>query len=131
MLTAFFEGWNLSRQENVRLQLLQIRDDRKAWEEETEKILREIKRVLKPNGYLFFRINSTNSSEYKSLVLRQAEEIENNLFYTNEMEKRFFSAKDLDDFFVGWKWLCKREENMTRWCSDKIVWKCAVQSIKD
>lgn len=40
VLTAFFEGWNLSRQENVRLQLLQIRDDRKAWEEETENRIR-------------------------------------------------------------------------------------------
>ena len=40
VLTAFFEGWNLSRQENVRLQLLQIRDDRKTWEEETENRIR-------------------------------------------------------------------------------------------
>lgn len=97
----------------------------------TRKILQEIKRVLKPNGYLFFRVNSTTSSECKSLILKNAQQIESNLFYNNDMEKRFFSEEDLDNYFSNWKWLCKREENMTRWSPDKIIWKGAVQNIKD
>jgi SAM-dependent methyltransferase len=96
----------------------------------TKRILHEIKRVLKANGYLFFRVNSTNSSEYKSLVSKKVKQIEKNLFYNNDMEKRFFSSEDLDEYFSDWKWLCKREENMTRWSSDKIIWKCAVCNIQ-
>ena len=96
----------------------------------TKRVIQEIRRVLKKNGYLFFRVNSTNSSEYKSLISNNVHQIEKNLFYNNDMEKRFFSSEDLDNYFSNWTWLCKREENMTRWSSDKIVWKCAVRNIQ-
>ena len=99
-------------------------------EKDTNRIINEIKRVLKPNGYLFFRINSTNSTEYKELIEKGEEQIESNLFFSNNMEKRFFSNEDIKKFFENWKFICKREENMARWCADKIIWKCAVQNMK-
>jgi len=96
-------------------------------EKDTNRIIDEIKRILKPNGYLFFRLNSTNSTEYKKLIEEDAEEIENNLFFTNNMEKRFFSKGDIERFFAEWEFICLKEENMSRWCPDKIVWKGAVK----
>ena len=95
--------------------------------EDTKRIINEIKRVLKPNGYLLFRVNSTNSTEYKKLVESGNEELEPNLFFNKNMEKRFFSKDDLQEFFKEWEFICIREENMARWCLDKIIWKCAVK----
>lgn len=99
-------------------------------EKDTYKIINEIKRVLKPNGYLFFRLNSTNSTEYKKLIENDEQEIEKNLFFTKNIEKRFFNENDIKKFFKDFKLMCLKEENMSRWCQDKIVWKCAVQNIK-
>ena len=95
--------------------------------EDTERIISEIKRVLKPNGHLFFRVNSTSSTEYKTLLSSGAEPIEPHLYFANNMEKRFFSLDDIDEFFADWNFIAKREENMTRWSSDKIVWTGVVQ----
>ena len=95
--------------------------------EDTERIISEIKRVLKSNGHLFFRVNSTSSTEYKTLLSSGAEPIEPHLYFANNMEKRFFSLDDIDEFFDDWNFIAKREENMTRWSSDKIVWTGVVQ----
>lgn len=97
---------------------------------DTDRIISEIRRILKPNGYLFFRLNSTNSTEYKKIIENGEKEIEPNLFYSNNMEKRFFSKDDIKYFFKDWKFLSLKEENMSRWCPDKIVWTGAVQNIK-
>lgn len=96
--------------------------------QDTKKIINEIKRVLKPDGYLLFRVNSTNSTEYKKLIENGSKEIEPNLFFNKNMEKRFFSENDLKSFFAEWEFICIREENMSRWCPDKIIWKCAVKN---
>lgn len=98
-------------------------------DEDLKKIVSEIKRVLKPYGHLFFRLNSVNSSEYKKLIENNEPQIEPNLFYCNNMEKKFFSKEDILNFFEGWKFISLKEENMSRYNPDKIVWKCAVQNI--
>lgn len=99
-------------------------------EKDTIRIISEIKRILRPNGYLLFRLNSTNSTEYKKIIENSEKEIEQHLFFYQNMEKRFFDRNDINKFFRDFKIICMREENMTRWCSDKIIWKCAVQNIK-
>lgn len=99
-------------------------------ENDTIRIISEIKRILRPNGYLLFRLNSTNSTEYKKIIENSEKEIEPHLFFYQNMEKRFFDRNDINKFFRDFKIICMREENMTRWCSDKIIWKCAVQNIK-
>jgi len=96
-------------------------------DEDTKRILNEIKRILKPNGYLFFRLNSVNSTEYKKLIEANELQIEENLFFSNNMEKRFFSKGNIEHYFKNWKFISLKEENMTRWSSDKIVWKGVVQ----
>ena len=95
--------------------------------EDTNRIIKEIRRILKPNGYLIFRVNSTNSTEYKNLIENNEKQLEPNLFFSKNMEKRFFSEEDLKLFFSEWEFICIREENMSRWCPDKIIWKCAVK----
>lgn len=75
---------------------------------DTDKIIQEIKRILKPEGYLFFRVNSTSSTEYKKLIEKDEKMLESNLFFNKNMEKRFFGENDLDSFFKGWTFLCKR-----------------------
>lgn len=96
-------------------------------EQETFKILKEIIRVLTPKGYLFFRLNSTDSTEYKKLIEDNAKEIEFHLYFANDMEKRFFSKDDIDHYFAGWEIISLAQENMTRWTDDKIVWKGVVR----
>ncbi|MBE6140948.1 MAG: class I SAM-dependent methyltransferase [Firmicutes bacterium] len=97
-------------------------------EKDTKRIISEIKRILKPNGYLFLRLNSTNSTEYNKIIESGEKEIELNLFFTQNMEKRFFNEKDIYKFFKDFEIISMKEENMTRWCNDKIVWKCAIKN---
>lgn len=98
--------------------------------DDTVRIINEIRRILKPNGYLFFRLNSINSTEYKKLIENGERQLEQNLFFSNNMEKRFFSENDIKEIFKQWNLICLREENMSRYCPDKIIWKCAAQNIK-
>ena len=98
-------------------------------EENTNKIINEIRRILKPNGYLIFRVNSTNSTEYKKLIEDGVGQIESHLFFTKDMKKRFFDIEDINYFFRDFKLISLREENMSRFCADKIIWKCAVQNL--
>ena len=100
-------------------------------DKDTKRIIKEIKRVLKPNGYLFFRVNSINSTEYKEIISKGILEKENNLFFYNNMDKRFFDDVDIRSYFNGFKIILLREENMNRWCPDKIIWKGVVCNEKD
>ncbi len=97
---------------------------------DTERIIKEIQRVLKPNGHLFFRVNSTNSAEFQKLVNSSAKRVEEHLYLSSKMQKRFFSKSDLDSFFKDWEFITQKEENMTRYGFDKIVWKGAVKNKK-
>ena len=100
-------------------------------DKDTKRTIKEIKRVLKPNGYLFFRVNSINSTEYKQIISKGILEKENNLFFYNNMDKRFFDDVDIRSYFNGFKIIFLREENMNRWCPDKIIWKGVACNEKD
>ena len=70
-------------------------------EQKTFEILDEIKRVLKPNGLLFFRVNSINDVNYGA---REGKEIESHLYETADGRyKRFFDEKDIATFFANWE----------------------------
>ena len=99
-------------------------------EKDTIRIIGEIARVLKPSGYLFFRLNSTNSTEYKKMVKNGEEEIEPNLFFSKNMEKRFFDKESIKSFFKDFDIIYMNEENMSRYSPDKSVWKCAARNKK-
>ena len=94
-------------------------------EKTTFKVLNEIKRVLKPNGLLIFRVNSIKDINYGA---GKGKEIEPHLYKTAEgIYKRFFDLKDLEKFFKDWERLYINEETMGRYKTEKIVWKGAVR----
>lgn len=93
--------------------------------EKTSKILQEIKRVLKPNGLLIFRVNSVKDVNH---LTGQGTEIEHHLYKTNDGRyKRFFDEEDINRFFSDWKSLYIHEEIMGRYGMDKVLWRCAMQ----
>ena len=46
------------------------------------------------------------------------------------MEKRFFDENDIKNFFANFDIISLREENMSRWSDDKIVWNGVLQNKK-
>lgn len=94
-------------------------------EENTFKILNEIKRVLKPNGLLLFRINSTKDVNSGA---GQGKEIEAHLYETEDGRyKRFFDEKDIEKFFSDWEKIYIHEETHGRYGYEKILWKGALK----
>ena len=43
------------------------------------------------------------------------------------MLKRFFSKEDIEYYFNDFEIISMEEDNMSRWTSDKIVWKVLVR----
>lgn len=94
-------------------------------EETTKKIIEEIKRVLKLNGYLIIRLNSVNSTEFKNII---GDKIEEKFYFKKGMTKRFFDKEDIEYFFKDFNLEYINEENMNRWNEEKIVWKCLLKN---
>lgn len=94
-------------------------------EEITLQILNEIRRVLKPNGMLFCRVNSINDVNFGA---GQGEEIEPHLYLTKDGRyKRFFDRNDIEKFFSEWDKKYINEETLNRYSAEKILWKCALK----
>lgn len=89
-------------------------------EEDTEKILREIRRVLIPGGHVLVRVNSIKDTNYGA---GQGEEIEPHLYKTEDgMLKRFFDADDVEEFFAGFKILSCEEQKLHRFHAEKTLY---------
>lgn len=95
--------------------------------EVTEKIIREIQRVLVPNGHLIFRVNSINDIDNGAM---QGEKLEEHFYFVKNMTKRFFSKEDIKEFFSEWEIKYLNEEKMDRYQNNKILWKCCIQNRK-
>ncbi len=93
----------------------------------TKKIVDEIDRVLKPNGLLLLRINSTNDVDNGS---EDGIEIEKHYRRSDTGGyKRFFDRKDIDCFFGRFEFLYINEEPMSeRYEKNKILWKIICKS---
>lgn len=94
-------------------------------EQATFEVLEDIKRVLRPNGLLLFRVNSMNDVNYGA---GEGLEVERHLFLTEDSGyKRFFDADDIDHFFNGWDMFYMQEEDMTRYEKPKKLWRCVAK----
>lgn len=93
--------------------------------QKTFEVLNEIKRVLKPDGILLFRVNSVRDVNHGA---GEGKEIEPHLYETSDGRyKRFFDAQDLENFFIDWEKLYIHEETMGRYDLEKVLWRGAMQ----
>lgn len=92
----------------------------------TKSIIKEIKRVLKPNGYLIGRVNSVNDINYGA---QSGKEIEKHFYLTESGYKRFFDKEDIEYYFREFEIKCCTEESMMRYGNEKIAWEFAAQKV--
>lgn len=92
---------------------------------ETERIVAEVRRCLKPGRYLFARVNSTNDRHYGAVGHKS---IEDNLYLVRGMLKRFFDRPDIDRLF-GQGWIAHgiAEKIIHRYGNPKVVWELVFQ----
>lgn len=95
--------------------------------EDTIKILNELKRVLINDGHLIFRVNSVNDVNHGAM---QGIRLEDHYFEVEGMRKRFFDRDDFNIFFKDWNIVDINEDVMTRYTKPKILWKGLVQNKK-
>ena len=92
--------------------------------EDTNNIIQEIKRVLKPEGHILLRVNSINDTNHGA---GQGKEIEPHLYENNNMLKRFFDVADICVFFKEFAIEYINEELMHRYEKPKWVFKVSVK----
>ena len=93
--------------------------------DDTFKILKSIKKILKDDGHLLFRINSINDVNYGA---GKGEEIEHHLYLTDDgMYKRFFDNEDVKKFFSDFHIEYLNEESMNRYKYEKKVYRGCVR----
>lgn len=90
----------------------------------TNFIINEIKRVLKPSGYLIGRVNSINDELH---IPENYEIIEKNFFYDGMMYKKFFDRSELIKYFEKFKIHNIDENLMDRYEKPKILLEFCVQ----
>lgn len=95
-------------------------------EEDTFRVLNEIKRVLTKNGYLIFRVNSINDINHGA---KEGNEIEHHLYETSDKRlKRFFDEEDIRYIFKNFSIEYLNEEVMTRYKLEKRLYKCLAKN---
>lgn len=90
----------------------------------TKKIINEIKRVLKPNAYLIFRVNSINDINYGA---RNGEEIETHFYLSEAGYKRFFNEEDIRYYFSEWDIEYLKEDILKKYGTDKRAFEVLVK----
>lgn len=87
-------------------------------EKATINIMKEIKRILKPNGNLLARVNSTSDLNYGA---GKGEKLEDNYYFVEGYNKRFFSISDANRFFSIIGKVSVVEAEMLRYTKPKKV----------
>lgn len=91
----------------------------------TKKILFSIKRILKKNGKLLFRVNSVNDKNYmQDFVLS----LDNHFYLNNEgLSIRYFSLDDIYSFFGNGTIEYLKEESLEKNNKQKTLWKGCIR----
>jgi SAM-dependent methyltransferase len=92
-----------------------------SWSD-TEAVLAELQRVLRPDGILLCRLNSVNDAEYGA---GQGIEIEPHYYEHEGRRKRFFDEQQIDLLFQKWDTVYKQETVMNRYRLPKRLWEIA------
>ncbi len=97
-------------------------------EKETKEVIEELKRILKPDGYLIIRVNSINDINHGA---GQGMEIEKHVYEQKDKRlKRFFDEADIRDFFKEFSIVYLGEETMSRYEKEKKLYRVCMQNIK-
>jgi SAM-dependent methyltransferase len=95
-------------------------------EGKTREIIAELQRILKKDGYLLIRLNSTGDINFGAGA---GTEIEKNYYLNNGNYKRFFDEKDLPDYFGNWKIISMKKYGTKRYGqSEKVLWEVILQN---
>lgn len=95
---------------------------------DTMKIVKEVNRILKENGYFVGRVNSVNDINHGA---GQGTEVEENLYEFNNCLKRFFNRKQLEELFAINEWCILNidETEMNRYANPKVCWEFIVKKV--
>lgn len=96
----------------------------------TQRAIAEVRRVLVPGGLLLCRVNSEHDDQHGA---GEGEEVEPGYYRQGARYaeyKRFFSAADLDRFFLAAEWECvsREERTVLRYHAPKIAWELVLRS---
>jgi len=94
-----------------------------TWED-TNRVVRDIFRVLENGGYLLCRVNSTKDSNYGA---GKGTYIEKNYYNIEGKLKRYFDKEQLELLFGAWGIDHLEEYTMNRYSKPKVVWELAVK----
>ena len=87
-------------------------------EKTTIEIMKEIKKILKPNGHLLARVNSIKDINHGA---GQGKQLEKNYYFVEGYNKRFFSIEDAKKIFSYIGKPKTKETDMLRYTSPKKV----------
>ena len=94
-------------------------------EGDTRYIISEIRRILKPGGRLIFRVNTIHDVQHGA---GQGREVERHVFETPSYTiKRFFDEDDVRAFFSDFEIEYLNEEIMTRYNTEKRLFRACVR----
>lgn len=91
--------------------------------EMTKYIIKEISRVLKKDGYLLVRVNSTKEVQKKNNL----EKIEYNFYFEGNIYKRYFDEEDCYYYFKNFKVYYLQESAMDRYDNPKVLWELCLR----
>lgn len=91
--------------------------------EMTKYIIKEISRVLKKDGYLLVRVNSTKEVQKKNNL----EKIEYNFYFEGNIYKRYFDEEDCYYYFKDFKVYYLQESVMDRYDNPKVLWELCLR----
>lgn len=94
---------------------------------DTVNIIKEIQRILTPNGHLLLRVNSVHDFNNGAM---QGIELEKHYFAVENMKKRFFDQEDLESFFSNWTIVDLVEDQMFRYRKPKVLYRGCIQNKK-
>lgn len=96
-------------------------------EDTTKQIIEEIKRILKPNGVLLFRVNAVDDCNF----IANHEKLDDHFIWQSKWKKskRLFDRTSIQYFFWDWKIEKLQKEKMMRYELEKIVYNCAVRKV--
>lgn len=86
---------------------------------DTKKLIKEIHRILKPNGYFIGSVNSTSAYEY---IKDHVTKIEENYYNSKGRKVRLWNEEQFNTFFNDFKKIALNEVIETRFNKQKNMW---------